>query len=510
MPLHLVARFADLHEDRGTQVEIRGQKILLLKVGDQARAYQGLCPHAGAPLADGAVCDGWLVCPWHKAVFNVDDGQLCEPPALDGLARYPLELRGDEVWVGDQPHSDLTMGNDGDSRTFVVIGAGAAGIAATAALRDQGFGGRLVLIDREVEPGYDRTALSKFVIAGDMPAEKVPPLRDEAFYLGQRIERLHGEVRRLDVPGQSVTLVDGRVVEYDAALLATGGQPLPLPLPGAELGGVLLLRSRDDARRVLEWAEPGKKVVIIGDSFIGLEAASALRKHGLDVTVLARSEVPLRRQFGERVGRSIRQLHEDNGVHFRAGNEASAVEGEGRVERVVLKNGEVLPADLVLVGVGVRPATSMVHGLSLEDDGAVAVDGGMRAAPGLWAAGDIARFPLEGQPQRIEHWRLAQQQGRIAASNMLGANLAYADVPFFWTFQFGKRLDYLGHATEWDAILYEGEPESFEFVALYCAGNRVLAALGCQRERAMAWLAGRMCEPLSVEDALLAVRHMSD
>lgn len=507
MPLHLVARFADLREDRGIQVDIHGQKILLLRDGDEARAFQGLCPHAGAPLAEGAVCDGWLVCPWHKAVFSVNDGQLSEPPALDGLARYPLELRGDEVWVGDQPLAGQAFGNESDPRTFVIIGAGAAGIAATAALRDQGFGGRLVLIDREAEPGYDRTALSKFVIAGDMPPEKVPALRDEDFYLGQRIERLQGEVSRLDVAGQSLTLLDGRVLEYDAALLATGGQPVPLPLPGAELNGVLLLRSREDARRVLEWAQPGRRAVIIGDSFIGLEAASALRQSGLEVTVLARSEVPFTRLLGEHVGRAVRQLHENNGVIYRFGDEATALEGEGRVERVVLQSGAVLAADLVLVGIGVRPATRMVHGLSLEDDGAVAVDGGMRAAQGLWAAGDIARFPLGGQPQRIEHWRLSQQQGRIAASNMLGANLRYADVPFFWTFQFGKRLDYLGHAATWDEVIYEGDPQGFDFVALYCAGGRVLAALGCQRERAMAWLAGRMCESLSVEEAL---RHLRD
>ncbi|PYY68795.1 pyridine nucleotide-disulfide oxidoreductase, partial [Pseudomonas jessenii] len=194
MTLHRVARVANVPEDRGLEVRVQGSKILLLRAGEQLRAYQAECPHAGAPLADGAVCNGRLTCPWHKAQFRIEDGGLCEPPALDSLKRYPLEVRDGDIWVGDQPLPDAHTPPADDSRTFIIVGAGAAGTAAAAALREKGFGGRLLLIDREAEAGYDRTALSKYVIAGEMPLDEVPPLRDEEFYREQRIERLQGEV----------------------------------------------------------------------------------------------------------------------------------------------------------------------------------------------------------------------------------------------------------------------------------------------------------------------------
>jgi nitrite reductase/ring-hydroxylating ferredoxin subunit len=234
MSLHRVARFADVPEDRGLQVEIGDCKIVLLRTGGQLRAFQGECPHAGAPLAEGAVCHGRLICPWHKAAFRVEDGALCEPPALDSLKRYPLELRGDEVWVDEQPLPDAHTPPADDPRTFVIVGAGAAGTACAAALREQGFGGRIVMIDREADAGYDRTVMSKFVLAGEMPPEEAPPLRDETFYKEQRIERLENEITSLDAANKILHLSDGQTLRYDAAVLATGGEPNPLALPGAD------------------------------------------------------------------------------------------------------------------------------------------------------------------------------------------------------------------------------------------------------------------------------------
>lgn len=174
MSLHRVARFADVPEDRGLEVQIGDCKIVLLRVAGQLRAFQGQCPHAGAPLAEGALCHGGLICPWHKAAFRAEDGALCEPPALDSLKRYPLELRGDEVWVDDQPLPDPHTPPQDDPRTFVIVGAGAGGTACAAALREKGFGGRIVLIDREPDAGYDRTVLSKFVLSGGNAAAGNP------------------------------------------------------------------------------------------------------------------------------------------------------------------------------------------------------------------------------------------------------------------------------------------------------------------------------------------------
>ncbi|WP_160105455.1 apoptosis inducing factor family protein [Pseudomonas izuensis] len=505
MTLHRVARFTDVPENRGLEVKIEDSKILLLKVGDQLRAYQGECPHAGAPLAEGALCHGRLTCPWHKAQFRIEDGGLCEPPALDSLKRYPLEVRDGEVWVDDQPLADAHTPPADDERTFVIIGAGAAGTAAAAALREKGFGGRVLLIDRETGAGYDRTVLSKFVISGETPPDDVPTLRDEDFYREQRIERITAEVTNLDAENQTLQLSDGQSLDYDAALLATGGTPKPLALPGADLPHVFVLRSRDHARQILEGAKPGQRAVIIGDSFIAMESASSLRQYGLDVTVLARQPVPFARQFGETVGKAILALHQANGVVYTQG-EASQIQGTDKVEAVRLDNGQRLPADLVLVGIGVSPATEAFTDLPKEKDHSLRVDGGMRVTDGLWAAGDIATFPLNGQPLRIEHWRLAQQQARIAAANMLGGDEHYLDVPYFWTWHFGKNYDYLGYAQAWDEVEFKGDPFNPPFIGLFGKNGVVTAAVACDEEQTMAMLAERMKQPLPVDEAWRLIR----
>lgn len=507
MSLHRVARFADVPEDRGLEVKIGDCKIVLLRAAGELRAFQGECPHAGAPLADGALCHGRLICPWHKAAFRAEDGALCEPPALDSLKRYPLEVRGDEVWVDDQPIADPHIPPADDTRTFVIVGAGAAGTACAAALREKGFGGRIKMIDREPDAGYDRTVLSKFVLAGEMSPEETPPLRDEDFYKEQRIERIQGEISSLDAAAKTLHLRDGQTVNYDAAVLATGGEPNPLELPGADLPQVFLLRSKAQAEQIMNAAAPDQRAVIIGDSFIALECASAMRQHGLDVTVLARHAVPFAAQFGDAVGKAIRALHEENGVKFVTEHEAQEITGSGKVEAVLLDNGLRLSADLVVAGVGVHPATEAFASLPREKDQSLRVDDGMRVAEGIWAIGDIATFPLSGQPQRIEHWRLAQQHARIAATNMLGGNEHYLDVPFFWTWHFGKNYEYLGHAEQWDEVEFMGEPEQPPFIGLFGKNGIVVAAVACEKERAMATLAERMKQPLCIEDAWQLIRE---
>jgi NADPH-dependent 2,4-dienoyl-CoA reductase/sulfur reductase-like enzyme/nitrite reductase/ring-hydroxylating ferredoxin subunit len=506
MTLHRVARFADVPEDRGLEVHAGDSKIVLLRVGHQVRAYQGECPHAGAPLAEGALCHGRLTCPWHKAQFRIEDGGLCEPPALDSLKRYPLERRDDAIWVDDQPLPDAHTPPDDDPRTFIIVGAGAAGTAAAAALREKGFGGRVLLIDREPGAGYDRTVLSKFVIAGEMPPDEIPPLREEEFYREQRIERVLGEVQSLDVPDKTLRLADGQSLGYDALLLATGGQPKPLQLPGADLPQVFMLRSKAQALQILNSASPGQRAVIIGDSFIAMECASSLRAHGLDVTVVARHEVPFAKQFGETVGKAILARHVAHGVVFHTQGKAQQIEGSVKVEAVRLDNGQRLPADLVLVGIGVSPATEAFADLPREQDHSLRVDSAMRVTHGVWAAGDIATFPFHGQPRRIEHWRLAQQQARIAAANMLGGDEHDLDVPFFWTWHFGKNYDYLGHAEAWDEVEFKGDPFHPPFIGLFGKNGVVVAAVACEEEWAMAMLAERMKQPLPVDEAWRLVR----
>jgi len=509
MPMHQVARLADVREDRGLEVTLNESPVLLLRAGGQVRAFQGKCPHAGAPLAKGAVCHGRLICPWHKAAFRAEDGALCEPPALDSLERYHVEVRGEEVWVDDQPLPAEKIPPADDPRTFVIIGSGAAGTACAAALREKGFGGRILMIDRETEAGYDRTVLSKYVLAGDMAADKTPPLRDETYFTQQRIERRHGDVTKLDVDARQVRLASGETLSYDAVLLATGGVPKTPGFPGLDLPNVFTLRSLADSRQILDRTQPGQRAVIIGDSFIAMEVASSLRKRELSVTVLARHPVPFAKQFGDSIGKAILARHRANGVVYHSDGEAARIEGAGKVEAVVLDNGQRFAADLVIIGVGVRPATEPFANLPRAKDESLVVDDGMRVTAGVWAVGDIATFPLNDQPRRIEHWRLAQQQARIAATNMLGGEEHYLDVPFFWTYYFGKRYDYLGHAEEWDEVQFKGTPEHPPFIALLGKDGLVAAAVACDEGRAMAALAQRMKQPLPVDEAWRLVRDFS-
>ncbi|WP_426808250.1 FAD-dependent oxidoreductase [Pseudomonas sp. WOUb67] len=505
MTQHAVARLAQLDEHRPLRVQAGNEELILIRQGDQVHAYQGNCPHAGAPLEEGVVCGGLLVCPWHKAAFAVDDGVVCEPPALADLRRYKAWVKGDEVWVDDQPLPVIDPPRHSDARCFVVVGAGAAGSAAVATLLAHGFAGRLVWIDQERQPAYDRTALSKFVIAGQMPPDEVPALLEADALRKGHLERKHGKVRTLNSQKRQLTLVDGQQIEYDACLLATGAKALRPDIPGVDLPGVFTLRSREDAEQLLDAAEPGLPAVIVGDGFIGLEAASALCEYGVQVHMVTRHEIPLARQLGDRIGRSIRELHERKGVTFHGPTEVQRIEGREKVEAVLLANGERLPTPLVLLGIGVKPATAFLQGVQLTEDKSLRVDAEMRAADGLWAAGDIVTFPLLGRPVRIEHWRLAQQHGVIAAANMLGEQRRYADVPFFWTYQHGRTYEVLGHAREWNRIEFVGEPEKGDFIALQCVDERVEAVIAKGYSDAMATLSQRLKRPLTLQEAMALI-----
>ncbi|HKS12053.1 MAG TPA: FAD-dependent oxidoreductase, partial [Pseudomonas sp.] len=361
MTLHAVARLDQLNDAQGLRVQAGAEEIVLLRHAGEVRAFQANCPHAGAPLEEGAVCEGYLVCPWHKAAFAVDSGQVCEPPALSDLARYPTKVEDGTVWVDDEPLAPARPSLRQDARSFVVIGAGAAGAAAVASLRARGFAGQLTWIDQERHPAYDRTSLSKFVLSGEMAPEDIPPLLEGNVQRINHLRRLHAKVRSIEPARRRINLADGQTLTYDAALLATGGKPQRPDIPGAQLSGAFVLRSREDAEQLLAVAEPGQVAVIVGDSFIGLEAASALRKYGMQVHVVARHEVPLVRQVGERIGRALRDWHERNGVVFHAPGEPARLEGDAEVQAVVLDTGERIDTRLVLFGTGVKPATGLVR-----------------------------------------------------------------------------------------------------------------------------------------------------
>ena len=391
---------------------------------------------------------------------------------------YPVTLTAEQ-----EPRSVPS----GDDRCFVIIGAGAAGAVAAQTLREAGFGGRVLMLDRENRVPYDRTVLSKYVLSGEPGGEK-SPLQTQSFYRDQRIERLTAEVTEIDPSARCISCANGIEFSYDAALLATGGIPKRPDISGVELGNVFMLRSRSDADSLLAQAERSTRAVVLGASFIGMEVAASLRERGLAVTVIAQEKVPFEARLGSEVGGAFLGLHAKRGVEFRFEAKIATLNGNRNVEAVTLETGERIPADLVVIGFGVTPATACAEGLPRAEDGGILVDASLRAADGLYAAGDIAHFPHrgDGAPIRVEHWRVAQQQGRLAALNMLGHGLRYDAVPVFWTIQYLKRLDYAGHAVNWDDLIIHGDLGKPEFLAYYVKDGHVIAAAAIDRDRDMA------------------------
>jgi NADPH-dependent 2,4-dienoyl-CoA reductase/sulfur reductase-like enzyme/nitrite reductase/ring-hydroxylating ferredoxin subunit len=499
-----VIKLTQLPEDHATRVEVDGEKILLVRNGESVHAYSADCPHAGAPLEEGALCNGHIICPWHKGTFDAMTGEVLEPPALMSLDRYPVEVRDGDVMVTPQKIEKPSAAASGDTPKFVVIGAGAAGAAACAALRANGFAGHLSLIGEESQEPYDRTALSKFVPSGEMAPTDVPPLLPPNWLEQAQIERIKGTIVCLDVPTRQIRFDDGRTLAYDAALLASGSKPRLPPVPGRDLKSVYPLRTLQDAIALCSGLESAQRAVIVGSGFIGLEVASALRERNIQVTVVSPEHVPFERQFGARFGALFQGLHESHGVTFKLNEKVAGFAGDTHVREVVLESGARLAADVVLVGTGVSPATGFIEGLPLQKDGGVLVNAGMQAAPGLYAAGDIAAFPLyeDQEPVRIEHWRLAQQHAFVAAQNMCGARNLYTGVPYFWTYHYGKTFEYLGFASGWDDVVIDGDLEQYRFLALYVKAGVVVAALACERAAATARLVESMQTGLSSSEAL--------
>jgi len=443
-----VARTGDLRDGEMRVVAAGTERVLLVRVGDTFHAVSPECTHHHAALVDGALNGSRLVCPWHHACFDVRTGSRDEPPALDGLTRYDVAVDGDEILVAlsepTRPRPRPRTARSADRRTFVVLGGGAAGQQAVEELRELGFDGRLVMVTAEDALPYDRPHLSKEYLreAGHGHAHDLS-LRDAAFYAERGIELWRGRrVTRLVIARRTIELDDGSDLAYDAVLVATGAVPRTLGVPGADLPNVFTLRSQDDADRIAAAAPHGARAVVIGASFIGMEVAASLRERGLAVTVVAPGAAPLERALGGRIGAILQLVHEERGVAFRMGARVTRIAGTSRAEAVELADGGLIDADLVVAGVGVTPATSFVADLALAGDGGVPVDETLRAADGAWAAGDIAQYPdpRGSGPVRIEHWRVAQQQGRLAARNMLGAEERVALVPFFWTEQYDVRL----------------------------------------------------------------------
>jgi NADPH-dependent 2,4-dienoyl-CoA reductase/sulfur reductase-like enzyme/nitrite reductase/ring-hydroxylating ferredoxin subunit len=497
----VVARVTDLKDDEMKEIEVGGAKVLLVRQKGRFFALGGECSHYGGPLAEGALSGSRVVCPWHQAAFNVQTGEMLEPPALDDLARFEVRVDGEQVIIqtpdtgpGPHPPKMCRCDSQADKRTFAILGAGAAGNAAAQTLRQEGFKGRVVMITQEARLPYDRPNLSKGYLAGLAPPDSLP-LRSEEFFRGIDVEVMLGRpVEQVNHGSREIVFKDGTQMAYEALLLATGGIPRRLAAPGADLENVFYLRSADDADAIIAAAPAGARAVVVGASFIGMETAASLSRRDLQVTVTAPGAVPFARNLGPEIGAVFQKLHEENGVAFRLGAQVTELTGRGRVEQMRLNTGETLAADLVLGGIGVQPATHFLQGMEINADGSISVDEYLKVAEGLYAAGDIARFPdwRTGEAIRIEHWRLAEQHGRAAARNMAGRPTPFRGVPFFWTEHFDLNLQYVGFATAWDDLIVQGDLGARDFLAFYVREGRVLAAAGINRDRQLAAIAELM------------------
>ncbi len=457
-----------------------GEPVLLVRLGNEYCAIGATCTHYGGPLAEGLFDGDTVRCPWHHACFNVRTGEALHAPALSPVARWTTERRGKTIVVTGRldrdplaPSGSASFARDASVKRVVIVGAGAAGSAAAEMLRRCGYDGTIIMVDGDDGVPYDRPNLSKDYLAGNAPEEWIP-LRPDGFYAERGIERIQARVTRLDTQNKRVD-VEGRApLAYDALLLATGAEPIRLDTPGSDLPHVHYLRTLADSRSIIAATESAKRAVVIGSSFIGLEVAASLRARGLHVDVVAPEAVPLGRVLGDHLGGFIRALHEEHGVTFHLGHTAQRIEQTA----VVLDDGARLDADLVVFGVGVKPRLSLAEAAGLAMDRGIVVDEYLQTSvPGVFAAGDVARWPdpHTGERIRVEHWVVAQRQGQAAARNILGAREVFDAVPFFWSAHYDVSINYVGHAEKWDKVEVTGDAAQRDVAVRFLRGGQLLA-----------------------------------
>jgi NADPH-dependent 2,4-dienoyl-CoA reductase/sulfur reductase-like enzyme/nitrite reductase/ring-hydroxylating ferredoxin subunit len=468
--------------------QVGDDAVLLARRGGEIFAIGATCTHYGGPLGEGLIVEDTVRCPWHHACFSLRTGEALAAPALNATSCWRIERRDGRIFARDKISEAgwqmpaTPRPTDGPSGRMVIIGGGGAGNAAAEMLRREGYAGGVTIISDDAAAPYDRPNLSKDYLAGTAPEEWIP-LRPPEFYLENGIElRLGTTATAIDIARRHVILGGGEELGFDKLLLATGAEPIRLQAPGGDLPDVRTLRSLADSRDLIARARKGSHAVVVGASFIGLEAAAALRHRQVEVHVVAPEARPMERVLGPELGDFVRQLHESHGVVFHLGHTVGAIEA-GRVR---LDNGVPIDADLVVVGIGVRPRIYLAQQAGLAIDRGVLVNEYLEtSAPGIFAAGDIARWPdaYSGEQLRIEHWVVAERQGQTAARNMLGQRERYAAVPFFWSQHYDVSIDYVGHANAWDEIVRDGDPNARDAALSFRQAGRTLAVATIFRGR---------------------------
>jgi NADPH-dependent 2,4-dienoyl-CoA reductase/sulfur reductase-like enzyme/nitrite reductase/ring-hydroxylating ferredoxin subunit len=464
---------ADVRDGVPLLGHVDGEAVVIVRDGGRAHALGATCTHYGGPLAEGRVFDGAIHCPWHHACFDLATGRA-HGPALSSVACFDVVLENGTLRVGAK--RNVAPAPRPEPKAVVIVGGGAAGVACAEALRAEGHRGAITIVSAEGSDPVDRPNLSKDYLAGSAPEEWVF-LRTRAALAAIDVSLVDEAATAIDASSKTVTLAGGRAVPWDALLVATGAEPIRLPIEGATLPHVHTLRTLADSRAIGSAASERTRAVVIGASFIGLEAAASLRARGADVTVVGPEAIPLARVLGDEVGAFVRTVHEAKGVAFRLGRKPARITSSA----VILDDGTELPASLVVTGVGVKPRTDVAASAGLTIDRGVVVDDELRAAPGIWAAGDIARFPWDGDRVRIEHWQVAVRQGQAVARSMMGGGTR-RDVPFFWSQHHDVTLGYVGHAERFDRPVIAGSLEARDAHVVYRDGGAVKAVVTIGRD----------------------------
>jgi len=474
---------ADLRPGEPLLGHVDGKPVLLLRTAALLRAVGAKCTHYGASLGKG-VFDGALVrCASHHACFDVETGRAVRAPALDPIPVYRVEERQGRLFVlgpveVERPRPTPSL----SPASVVIVGTGAAAAAAAERLREEGYQGPVTMIGAETDGPIDRPNLSKDYLAGTAPEDWMP-LRAPGFYTTRGIDVVGGRsVVAIDAAGHLVRLDGGEEHPYGALLLATGAEPVRLPVPGGDLPLVHYLRSLADSRAIIAAAAASRRAVVVGAGFIGLEVAASLRARGLEVAVVAPDAAPLETLLGPEIAALVRSVHEEHGVQFHLGRTVRRIEQSG----VTLDDATILPADLVVVGIGVRPRIQLAAEAGLEVDRGILVDQYLATtAPDIWAAGDVARWPHPRfGPIRVEHWVVAERHGQTAAVNILGARRPHTEIPFFWSQHYDLRFNFVGHAAGWDDVRLTGSTAERRLVAVYLAGGKVQAVATLRSDRA--------------------------
>ena len=464
------------------------EEVVLVKRGAEIFAIGAHCTHYKGPLAEGLVVGDTLRCPWHHACFSLRTGEALRAPALDPVTCWRVERDGDTVFVRETlPGAGSTPATKRDTRgwpsSVVIVGGGAAGLTAADMLRREGYDRPITMLSADDSPPCDRPNLSKDYLAGNAQEDWIP-LRSPDFYRDQHIALvLNARVSVLDLQTRIARLDDGRTFAFGALLIATGAEPVRLSVPGADQPRVHYLRTFADSKAIVAQAASATRAVVIGASFIGLEVAASLRTRGIDVHVVTPETRPMERILGPDAGGFVQRVHESHGVRFHLGRTVTRIDGQ----QVSLNDRTTLDADMVVIGIGVRPSLALAGQAQLTLDRGIVVNEYLEtSAPGVFAAGDVARWPdrHSGERIRVAHWVVAERQGQTAARNMLGSRERFDAVPFFWSQHYDVTINYVGHAESWDAIDIDGRLEDNNCAITYRRRGRRLAVATVFRDRA--------------------------